>query len=543
MPSMGAMAGSIPLKQSSAEIDGGSTSLFLQKRSLEEESERDEDEEEDDDEEDFHRAMLDGGFDALDDWPSARDERNVTEIDTPATTPRSPQSACDALTEAGVEEHKSAREEGKLKDAPDSDNHARDAVFSHALAPSSRRVKTHAGLLTLSLPYDEASTVTVGYATPTRGDSHRQAGPMSRFATPTLERSLSATQLLLQSAQRDHSGTDGEMRSADIKMPENLEPSTSPLMSPTHAFLSLAASSRASGLPGTTSMASSPFLAAVGHSSLSRAASPDAVPAFSLPASITPVVAVDRLGLDPGQGSLAASPASTRHDLPDVSPFPAASPIVDLNDDGDRIYSREQSSSETSDAAYLDGSSPITTYSPAGESGGDCTEDDPVFGLPETMDLNDIDVAYGGSGKSIATPSKATLMSTTIEPSTPSAAESALLKADKRSYDESFGEEEKDSEGVFDARDEESHSSPLKMRRSPSQRSRRAPPRSGIDDSTKKTVPVTNTSRTSPKSTTDGKTSVATPSDKKRTTRATVTALSPSPTSIRSTRRRTAAVK
>lgn len=68
--------------------------------------------------------------------------------DTPATTPRSPQSTTCDLPERRWSS--SVEDEDK-----DSGKSCKDAVFAHALEPSSRRPHTHAGSLTLSLPFDE----------------------------------------------------------------------------------------------------------------------------------------------------------------------------------------------------------------------------------------------------------------------------------------------------------------------------------------------------------------------------------------------------
>lgn len=112
-----------------------------------------------DDEDDFHVAMLHG-----DDFREAQHDKAASlssksshrgsksgddsEVeDTPATTPRSPQSACD-LPE---------RRWSTSVDEDEKENHknGKDAVFAHALEPSSRRPHTHAGSLTLSLPFEE----------------------------------------------------------------------------------------------------------------------------------------------------------------------------------------------------------------------------------------------------------------------------------------------------------------------------------------------------------------------------------------------------
>lgn len=116
-----------------------------------------------DDEDDFHVAMLDGrNFDALSDTedplgttssvkssPRASKSYDGSDVeDTPATTPQSPQSTCDGERRASADEEEASREAtGKAI--------VHDAVFAHALEPSSTRPHTHAGALTLSLPFNE----------------------------------------------------------------------------------------------------------------------------------------------------------------------------------------------------------------------------------------------------------------------------------------------------------------------------------------------------------------------------------------------------
>ncbi|CDS00396.1 hypothetical protein [Sporisorium scitamineum] len=135
-----------------------------------------EDEDEDDDENDFHQAMLDADFDFFDSqksdagaaktlWPAPR--RGTTEEaemdDTPATTPRSPQSGCD-LPSPGSPRCKTEDDVTmpSAEDQASSYSAGRDSVFVHALPTpqvGADKPHQHAGSLTLSLPYNPAVAV------------------------------------------------------------------------------------------------------------------------------------------------------------------------------------------------------------------------------------------------------------------------------------------------------------------------------------------------------------------------------------------------
>ncbi len=132
----------------------------------------DDDEEEDDDENDFHQAMLDADFDFFDSqkadgnatnnlWNvsqrAATEDAAVEDDDTPATTPRSPQSGCD-LPSPDSPRCKSEDEAQPLRtdDPSMAFNAVRDSVFVHALPTTqvgADKACQHAGSLTLSLPY------------------------------------------------------------------------------------------------------------------------------------------------------------------------------------------------------------------------------------------------------------------------------------------------------------------------------------------------------------------------------------------------------
>ncbi|TKY90501.1 hypothetical protein EX895_000499 [Sporisorium graminicola] len=143
---------------------------------LDEEVEDDDEDDEDDDENDFHQAMLDADFDFFDSqksevgaakvlWPASR--RGTTEEaemdDTPATTPRSPQSGCDLPSPGSP--HCKVEEDLLMTGAEDKATPyiaGRDSVFVHALPTTqvgADKPHQHAGSLTLSLPYDPAVAV------------------------------------------------------------------------------------------------------------------------------------------------------------------------------------------------------------------------------------------------------------------------------------------------------------------------------------------------------------------------------------------------
>lgn len=113
-----------------------------------------------DDDDDFHVAMLDGGgdfdFRMRDNFDAKSLVGSDTE-DTPATTPRSPQSSCDLPEQrrASSVPEAAGNLSSESRGAERKESHNEDAVFAHALPPSSRRPHTHAGSLTLSLPFNE----------------------------------------------------------------------------------------------------------------------------------------------------------------------------------------------------------------------------------------------------------------------------------------------------------------------------------------------------------------------------------------------------
>lgn len=114
------------------------------------------------DEDDFHVAMLKGddfvethyrtaaSLSSKDSHHDSKSGDDSDAEDTPATTPRSPQSICE-LPERRWSTGADEDDKEVVRSA------ARDAVFAHALESSSHRPHTHAGALTLSLPYQEVS--------------------------------------------------------------------------------------------------------------------------------------------------------------------------------------------------------------------------------------------------------------------------------------------------------------------------------------------------------------------------------------------------
>ncbi|SPC65314.1 uncharacterized protein UHOD_00425 [Ustilago sp. UG-2017b] len=135
------------------------------------------DDDEDDDENDFHQAMLDADFDLFDSqksdsnaakpmWSAASPRATTEDVemdDTPATTPRSPQSGCD-LPSPGSPRFKTEEDAGQstTESKPLSFSAGRDSVFVHALPIAqvgADKPHQHAGSLTLSLPYSPAVAV------------------------------------------------------------------------------------------------------------------------------------------------------------------------------------------------------------------------------------------------------------------------------------------------------------------------------------------------------------------------------------------------
>ncbi|SPO19930.1 uncharacterized protein UTRI_00320_B [Ustilago trichophora] len=173
----------------------------------------DDDDEEEDDENDFHQAMLDADFDFFDSqksdsnvakplWSASR--RGTTEEvemdDTPATTPRSPQSGCD-LPSPDSPRCKTEEQATLLgtEDKVSSFSAGRDSVFVHALPTTqvgADKPHQHAGSLTLSLPYSptvavsspqlRAMDIDTDAATATKGI--KDANTNTQMGTPVLQR-------------------------------------------------------------------------------------------------------------------------------------------------------------------------------------------------------------------------------------------------------------------------------------------------------------------------------------------------------------------
>lgn len=361
------------------------------------------------DEDDFHRAMLDTDFESFGDLAEVWEEglqhhrhHQGAELDTPATTPRSPQSSCDhplqeqqattpahaGSTSTPASTRSSTDPEGSVSASatsgvdetpkpaatprsgtPSKMNRTpshQDSVFSHALAPSSRRTQTHAGLLTLSLPYHESKVV---YATPISSRKAGEQQTISRFTTPILGR---------------HHGDASEAQRTQT---------TSPPLSPTQALM---------GLPKSEAMIASPFLSAVAgaHAPISRSNSPDAngeVPGISAAFELPPPV------MTAVEDENAPSPASTTGELPDVSPFPNREHHDSGSELGDELVPSQGIERLSSEGHDVNDDSGIESSQVSQHPDGRAEEGmrQPFFGLPETMDLDEIDVAYGGDGKRV----------------------------------------------------------------------------------------------------------------------------------------------
>ncbi len=174
-----------------------------------------EEEDEEDDENDFHQAMLDADFDFFDSqntdgnavkplWSAstrASTEEEAEMDDTPATTPRSPQSDSD-LPSPGSPRCKT-EEDTVLPSIEDKVANlfslGRDSVFVHALPTTqvgADKPHQHAGSLTLSLPYSpavaasspqlRAMDIETDTATSTKGV--RDAPASVQMGTPVLQR-------------------------------------------------------------------------------------------------------------------------------------------------------------------------------------------------------------------------------------------------------------------------------------------------------------------------------------------------------------------
>ncbi|EST09890.1 hypothetical protein PSEUBRA_000286 [Kalmanozyma brasiliensis GHG001] len=296
--------------------------------------ENEEEDEDEDDENDFHQAMLDADFDFFESqksdavvvepvWPASR--RGTTEEaemdDTPATTPRSPQSGCD-LPSPGSPRCKTEEDvvlpsaEGK----PSSFAAGRDSVFAHALPTTqvgADKPHQHAGSLTLSLPYSPAVAASSPQlramdmdAASVRKDS-KDAPAVTQMGTPILQRRTHAgLPAGLHAFAPLKLGADLMERSASNGAPYmQLSPMIemdSPLLSP---GLSLSLQTKGIDLP-------SPFIMGVGAlPDLEQPAQLDLPPAegSTTPKAACPEVSVSEL--DPVQSSTVVPQAEPVQDL------------------------------------------------------------------------------------------------------------------------------------------------------------------------------------------------------------------------------------
>lgn len=219
----------------------------------------------DEDEDDYHQAMLDGGeLDTIDSItsPSVDGRRTLSSFghaseadDTPATTPRSPESTCE-LPPEHEETAAKASPLGSSGEKPDDSRSSsepfpkaggekaagkseRNTVFAHALPTSMsmslQRTPAHAGALTLSLPYD----ATAGLSPRVHfSDAERQQNGL--FTTPIVERRrhVSASSFNLERLPAGPGADEGPgTPSSSSKGPVGLAlMGTSPLFSPCHAL-------------------------------------------------------------------------------------------------------------------------------------------------------------------------------------------------------------------------------------------------------------------------------------------------------------------
>lgn len=301
-----------------------------------EEDENEEDDDDEDDENDFHQAMLDADFDFFESqksdaiveqpaWPASR--RGTTEEaemdDTPATTPRSPQSGCD-LPSPGSPRCKTEDDVvlPNAEEKPSSFVAGRDSVFAHALPTTqvgADKPHQHAGSLTLSLPYSPAVAASSPQLRAMDIDSDaasvrkggKDAPAVTQMGTPILQRRTHAgLSAGLHAFAPLKLGADLMERSASNGAPYmQLSPMVemdSPLLSP---GLSLSLQTKGIDLP-------SPFLMGVGT-----------LPDLEQPA---------QLDLPPAEGSTtpkASRPESSGSDLDAVQSSTVvlkAEPVQDL---------------------------------------------------------------------------------------------------------------------------------------------------------------------------------------------------------------------
>lgn len=399
------------LHGSSAKLTGSAASKFASTH-----VDIDSDSSADEHEDDFHRMMLDSDFEELDSWTK------LSDVDTPATTPRSPQSSCGQLeshdaavpnaaqvlttpSAAGEVSHShrgieavSAKEASSLasdaakspvvkeeiadsmppKEDPTSDltrdtsrqglasttSREKDrqdcnTVFAHALPPSDRP-KTQVDLLTLSLPFGDIK----GYTPPRKSN-----GVGSQVTTPVLERSASGDNPREAFTRHSFPGSRAQSSRSNGK---DAAATTSPTLSPTQVVFSFPhVDERKLGSCDTDddkgSVVASPFLAAVGRH---RGKTCDEA-------------AVEDRSVSPVPFRLPRSHASAS--TGGFSEGGEERPAQGNDEDGVSVDSG--SSSPGKQEENLDDSS--------GEQGS-CGPEESTFSLPETMALDEIDAAYGG---------------------------------------------------------------------------------------------------------------------------------------------------
>ncbi|PWN43071.1 hypothetical protein IE81DRAFT_329750 [Ceraceosorus guamensis] len=305
---------------------------------------------EDEEENDFHKIMLSGGDqDSLEGftstfspkWNLSKGTGSSGEEDTPATTPRSPQSCVELpMTDSaepieletepsigGDQSDPTNRRQDSEKAEPvdSSSMSADDSVFVHALPPSSRRAHAHAGTLTLSLPFEEADV--------SMHSSPRLNLGSSRGSTPLLER-------------RAQKATHFGLESSDAQ-------SSDPMLSPEQALLGLSAPPQA----GSSSATASPFVLPVG------------IPTSPAPLVLPPTK--DRLQVEDENGR-----ASPRQALLKAAAALRSRSLLRNSDEASWLNESRSISPHSSLSARMD------------------EDEDDVFGPPEAMGLSELDRAW-----------------------------------------------------------------------------------------------------------------------------------------------------
>lgn len=396
------------------------------------------DEEEDEDEDDFHQAMLNADLDFFDSqktelaaagpWLMSEPQPSDQDMDdTPATTPRSPQSGCDPATPGSP----SIKGEDAVEDAPS----IRDTVFVHALPTTqvgANKPHQHAGSLTLSLPYSPEVAASSPRLKPVdiecNSTSSADPRPTSRTSTPILQRrkyaggshGLSALKFGSEVIERLNTGASHFMQlSPMIEL-------DSPLLSP---GLALSLGSKGVDPPSPFVMGVSTLPELDQPAALALPPSKDmekptervqttrAVPADSnVNSRVTSqskheMMALKRPALPPPRQirfttltTPNASGATLQQQQPQQPQPPTTRSSVSLSQTNESKTTRSRTVDPTPDLIYSASSSPESVSesgSPSSRSDSDSCADAEVetilFGPPEKLDLRELDHVWGGS--------------------------------------------------------------------------------------------------------------------------------------------------